>query len=524
VSPWKLLERTSAQRSRAIDSIPPKPSAEVECDPPDRTRGPPLPRKSAKSLSGVRLAPKAPPRVRRAARDRGSNGARELAVMIEQAAAPAAPPDAAGKTHPRAHPLTWVPSLYFAMGTPMIAVSAVSAVLYKNLGMSNADIAFHTGAMYLPWTIKPLWAPVVEMFRTKRFFVIAMELTMMVSLGAVALALPLPGAMPLTLALFWVTGFASATQDIAADGVYIASMSRKEQAYYAGVQGICWNIGRVIAAGVLVSFTGMLHDERGFSWPRAWMVVMAILAGIMGLAAAWHTRVLPSGGKAVHAPTSLPEAGREFARAFVSFFEKRGIWAMIAFAYFYRFGEGLIEKIGPLFLLDSRALGGLGLTNTHLGAINGTYGTVGFIGGALLGGFFAARLGLKRALIVLCLALNVPHVTYLYLSQVRPESLTLITVAVTIEKFGYGFGSVGHMLYMMQQMAPGPYKTAHYAFATGIMGLCMMSSGMASGYLQQALGYQAFFVAAICASILPIATTYFAPFHVETEDPAPQES
>jgi PAT family beta-lactamase induction signal transducer AmpG len=436
----------------------------------------------------------------------------------------AAPARATAKAGRRAHPLAWVPSLYFAMGTPMIAVSAVSAVMYKNLGVSNADIAFHTGAMYLPWTIKPLWAPVVEMFRTKRFFVLAMEVTMMVSLGCLALALPLPGSMPLTLGLFWITGFASATQDIAADGVYIASMSRKEQAYYAGVQGISWNIGRVIAAGVLVSFTGMLHDERGLSWPKAWMVVMAILAAIMGLSAAWHSRVLPSGGRTQHAPSSLVDAGESFVNAFSSFFEKRGIWAMIAFAYFYRFGEGLIEKIGPLFLLDSRTVGGLGLTNTHLGAINGTYGTVGFIAGALLGGFFAARLGLRRALILLCLALNVPHVTYLYLSQVRPESLTLITVAVTIEKFGYGFGSVGHMLYMMQQMAPGPYKTAHYAFATGIMGLCMMSTGMVSGYLQQALGYQAFFVAAICASALPVVTTYLAPFYVDNDEPAIEDS
>ncbi len=434
------------------------------------------------------------------------------------AAAPSAGP--APTVRARIHPLAWVPSLYFAMGTPMITVSVVSAILYKNLGLSNADIAFHTGAMYLPWTIKPLWAPVVEMLRTKKHFVIAMELAMMVSLGCIALALPLGGPLPITLSLFWITGFASATQDIAADGVYIASMSRKEQAYYAGVQGISWNIGRVIAAGVLVSFTGMLHDDRGLGWPRAWMTVMAILAAIMGASALWHSRVLPSGGEATHAPTDLPRASRAFADAFVSFFQKRGIWSMIAFAYFYRFGEGLIEKIGPLFLLDSRAIGGLGLSNTHLGAINGTYGTGGFIVGALLGGFFSARLGLRRALIILCLALNVPHVTYLYLSQARPESLTLVTLAVTVEKFGYGFGSVGHMLYMMQQIAPGRYKTAHYAFATGIMGLCMMSTGMVSGYLQQAVGYQAFFVIAICASALPIVTTYLAPFHVRDEDDA----
>jgi PAT family beta-lactamase induction signal transducer AmpG len=192
---------------------------------------------------------------------------------------------------------------------------------------------------------------------------------------------------------------------------------------------------------------------------------------------------------------------------------------MIAVAYFYRFGEGLIEKIGPLFLLDTRAVGGLGLDNIALGSINGTFGTVAFIVGALLGGLFSARMGLRSSLFFLVLALNVPHVTYLYLSQARPESLAVITVAVTIEKLGYGFGSVGHMLYMMQQMAPGSYKTAHYALATGVMGLCMMSTGMVSGRLQEALGYQSFFIMVMAASVVPLFFAWKAPFPVaDTED------
>jgi PAT family beta-lactamase induction signal transducer AmpG len=414
----------------------------------------------------------------------------------------------------RAHPALWVPSLYFAMGTPMTAVTAMSAVMYKNLGLSNAEIALYTGSMYLPWVIKPLWSPVVEMFRTKKFFVLAMELVMMVTLVVVALSLSLPSYLTWTLLFLWITGFASATQDIAADGVYISSMGHREQATYVGVQGVFWNLGRVIATGLLVTFTGMLHDRVGLSWPRAWMVVMGILAAIMGLAFAWHLKVLPSGGRAADAPASLAGAARTFVDAFATFFKKKSIWMMIAVAYFYRFGEGLIEKIGPLFLLDTRAVGGLGLDNVKLGTINGTYGTVAFIVGALLGGLFAARRGLRRSLFILVLALNVPHVTYLYLSQVRPESLAAIAGAVTIEKFGYGFGSVGHMLYMMQQMAPGPYKTAHYAFATGIMGLCMMSTGMVSGVVQERVGYQTFFLIVLAVSIVPLLFAWKAPFPV----------
>jgi PAT family beta-lactamase induction signal transducer AmpG len=239
----------------------------------------------------------------------------------------------------------------------------------------------------------------------------------------------------------------------------------------------------------------------------------------MGLSFVWHLKFLPVGG--VAAGTSSAGLAGTFGDAFRTFFTKPHIWMMIAVAYFYRFGEGLIEMMGPLFLLDPRAVGGLGLDNVQLGTINGTYGTVAFIVGALLGGLFSARLGLRRTLFVLVLALNVPHVTYLYLSQALPESLTAITIAVTIEKFGYGFGSVGHMLYMMQQMAPGPYKTAHYAFATGIMGLCMMSTRMVSGRLQDMLGYQSFFIMVMVVSAIPLFFAWKAPFPVtEAEDKA----
>lgn len=421
---------------------------------------------------------------------------------------------------PRAHPALWVPSLYFAMGTPMTAVTVMSAVMYKNLGLSNAEIALYTGSMYLPWVIKPLWSPVVEMFGTKRRFVLATELIMMVTFGCLVLALALPAWLTWTVVFFWITGFASATQDIAADGVYISAATHREQAAYVGVQGVFWNLGRIIATGLLVSLTGVLHGRMGFDWLHAWMLVVGALAAAMGLSWAWHLKVLPSGGAAADAPRSLGDAVRTFKAAFTTFFAKKMIWRMIAVAYFYRFGEGLIEKIGPLFLLDRRAVGGLELDNIQLGTLNGTYGTVAFIVGALLGGLFSARKGLRGSFVILLLALNVPHLTYLYLSQARPVSLAVVAAAVTIEKFGYGFGSVGHMLYMMQQMAPGPYKTAHYAFATGIMGLCMMSTGMVSGVLQQAVGYQTFFVIVLVASVLPLLVAWNAPFpvaDVETE-------
>jgi len=428
----------------------------------------------------------------------------------------------------RAHPLLWVPSLYFAMGTPMIAVSVMAAIMYKNLGLSNTDIATYTGAMYLPWVIKPLWAPLVELFRTKKAFVLAMEATMVVAFSLLAFALRLPAYLPLSVAFFWIIGFSSATQDIAGDGVYLTSSTTKEQALYIGVQGAAWNLGRVLVSGSLVSLTKILFDwaaagkpapatDPNPAWFTAWMVVMLLIAAIMGAAALWHLYVLPPGAKAPDAARTVTEALRTTGDAWATFFKKPRIWMMITAVFFYRFAEGFIEKIGPLFLLDPRSVGGLGLDNMVLGHIN-ALGTIVFVGGTLLGGLLAAKLTLRRVFVLLAFALNVPHITYFYLSHAMPTNLTWIGGVVLIEKFGYGLGTVGMMLYMMQELSPGRFRTAHYAFATGIMALNMMLTGMVSGRIQTALHYPNFFLFVLLASIPPVLIAWLAPFGAVSEE------
>ena len=425
----------------------------------------------------------------------------------------------------RAHPLLWVPSLYFAMGTPMIAVSVVAAIMYKNLGLTNTDIAAYTGAMYLPWVIKPLWAPLVELFRTKRFFVLAMEAAMVVTFTCLAFALKLPTYLPLTIALFWIIGFASATQDIAGDGVYLTSSSDKEQALYIGVQGAAWNLGRVLVSGSLVSLTKILFDWAAEgkpapasgphpAWFTAWMIVMLLIAAILGATALWHFYLLPPGAKAPDAATNVSEALRTTGDAWASFFKKPRIWMMITAVFFYRFAEGFIEKIGPLFLMDKRSDGGLGMDKMVLGHIN-AIGTIVFVGGTLLGGLLAAKFTLRRVFVVLAFALNVPHITYFYLSHAIPTNMTWIGCVVLIEKFGYGLGTVGMMLYMMQELSPGRYRTAHYAFATGIMALNMMLTGMVSGRIQTVLHYPMFFAFVLAASIPPVVIAWLAPFRTQ---------
>lgn len=405
------------------------------------------------------------------------------------------------------------------MGVPNVTVGLVSAIMYKNLGVSNTEIALYTSQLYLPWALKPLWSSFLEPYRTKRFWVLTMEFAMAGLLGLIAFSLPLTGFFSMSLAFFWIAGFASATQDIVADGVYMTTLPSSEQAKYMGIQGMCWNFGSVLASGLLVWVTGFLHEHLQFPWIKSWIIVMSAIGGLMALLAVWHVKVLPEGSRSDIRGHGLQGAWKATRQSWISFFNKKGIWMMLLVVFAYRFGEGFIEKFGPLFLIDSRAVGGLGLSNQAIGNIYGTLGTLGFITGALLGGFVASRLSLKRSFIFLAIALNLPHLTYYFLSWAMPHNLALIGAVVTLEKFGFGFGSVGHMLYMMQQVAPGPFKMTHYAMATAVMGATKWATGSVSGFVYEFFdkNYQHFFIFMLAVSIPPIVIAWFAPFPFSEE-------
>jgi PAT family beta-lactamase induction signal transducer AmpG len=421
------------------------------------------------------------------------------------------------------HPLMWVPSLYLAMGIPNAAASVMSKTLYKNLGVSNTEIVVATSSIYLPWVLKPLWAPFLEPYLTKRRWVLATEFLMAIALALVAFVLPLPGFFRASLAIFWIVGFASATQDIAADAIYLTTLTPRRQASFMGVQGMAWNAGAILASGLLVTLTGYLHDDFGFEWTRAWIVVMVLLGVILAALGAWHFWQLPEGEPSALHGGGLAGAARSLRECWVTFFQKKSIWMMLVVVFMYRFGEGFIENFGQLFVLDSRSVGGLGFTNQQIGNIYTTLGTIGFLAGAFLGGLFSAKFTLRRTFVLLAISLNVPHLTYYYLSHALPDNLGVVSAAVVIEKFGFGFGSVGHMLYMMQQVAPGPFKMTHYAFATGVMALTKMSTGWFSAILYELVHHQypTFFLVVLLLSIPPIVLAFFAPFPQNAEEGPP---
>lgn len=411
-------------------------------------------------------------------------------------------------------PIAWVPTAYLAEGIPFAMVIWVAGTMFKDLGHSDSEITVGTASIGITWSLKPLWAPFLDVYGTKRFWVLAMELSMSALLVAAALALPGAGYFRAVILILWVLAFASATQDICIDGVYITTLEEKRQAAWVGVQGMSWNVGRIVATAFVVWLAGSLKS-RGLDARSAWAVSLGASAATMAALGLYHYFVLPPGSVS-HRAERPAEGLATFWVSVVAFFSKKAIWGMLLFVFLYRTGEGFLLVEAPLFMQAKLSAGGLGMTLTQKAFVDGTVSTGVSVVAGLLGGAFVSRFGLRRTLVVLAICLNVPHLCYVFLSQAvsrdAPLSMHTIQALVSIEKFGYSFGFVGNMLYMMQQIAPGKYKMTHYAFATAIMNLVLVPTQMLSGPLADRLGYKNFFVFVVVVSIPSVIAAWRAPF------------
>jgi len=421
------------------------------------------------------------------------------------------------------HPLLWVPSSYFTMALTYNMLTAAAVVMFSNLGMDNARAAAYASALGLAYTVKPLFAAFLEMYKTKKFFVLASQIILGVGFIGVSLVMSLPSYISIMLVFFWVLSFVGSAQDITSDGVYVTSLDAKQQALFCGWQSLSWNLGKLAMMSVMVVLSGLLHQHifnhdphvSGPEWSKSWQIVFALMGAIMLAMAAWHWKVMPEGARAENTPKTPAEAISTLMDAFVTFFQKRGIWIMIGFALLFRVSFGFLNAPSMLFMKDAVANGGLSLTNQQFGIIYGTFGLIALLIGSLVGGAYVARRGLEKALFPLCFCVNIPNVTFLLLAIYQPESHAVVTAGVVVEQFFFGIGSVGFMIYLMQQLAPGKYATTHYAFGTALMGLCMMLTGMVSGALQQIMGYVGYFVFVMAATIPSFLICWFAPFYVK---------
>ncbi|MCU0365373.1 MAG: MFS transporter [Ignavibacteriaceae bacterium] len=405
------------------------------------------------------------------------------------------------KKNEERNPWLWVPTLYLAEGLPYVVVMTVSVIMYKRLDISNTEIALYTSWLYLPWVLKPFWSPVVDLLKTKRFWIIIMQLFIGAGLAGVAFTLPTEIFFQYTLAFFWLLAFSSATHDIAADGFYMLGLKEHQQAYFVGIRSTFYRLAMLSGQGLLVILAGQIEESSG-DIPYSWMITFIIVAGLFIIFLVYHLFVLP------HPKSDSPREQvqfkhfiNEFLKTFISFFKKKEILIIIFFILLYRFAEAQLVKMASPFLLDDKEVGGLALTTSQVGIAYGTVGVIALSLGGILGGVAASKHGLKFWIWWMLIAINLPDIVYVYLAASQTSNFILINICVAVEQFGYGFGFTAFMLYLIY-ISDGEYKTAHYAIATGLMALGMMLPGMISGWIQEQVGYLNFFIW-VCISTIP---------------------
>lgn len=396
-------------------------------------------------------------------------------------------------------PWAWIPSLYFAEGIPYVVVMTVAVIMYKKLGISNTDIALYTSWLYLPWMIKPLWSPIVDVLKSKRWWIVSMQLLIGAGLAGVAFTVPTTFFFQSTLAFLWLLAFSSATHDIAADGFYMYGLDTNKQAYFVGIRSTFYRLAMITGQGLLIILAGYFETTKLFgntenNIPMAWSLTFFILAALFVLLCFYHKFALPHPKEDEEREVkSFSEVFDGFGETVSTFFMKKDILKIVGLILVYRLGESQLVKMASPFLLDPKEVGGLGLSTSEVGLVYGTIGIVFLTVGGILGGYLASRNGLKYWLWPMVFAINLPNLVYVYLSYALPESFYFICASVAVEQFGYGFGFTAYMLYQIY-VSEGKHKTAHFAFCTGLMAAGMMFPGMISGWIQEMIGYQHFFV------------------------------
>ncbi|WP_225586914.1 MFS transporter [Algoriphagus sp. Y33] len=386
------------------------------------------------------------------------------------------------------NPWVWIPSLYLTEGIPYIVIIAVSVIMYKKLGISNADIGLYTSLLYLPWVIKPIWSPIVDLFGTKRKWFLAMQLILSLVFLGVGLTTTGSSFFFMTLAFFWMGAFASATNDIASDGMYLIALKPEQQSFFVGLRGTFFRIGMITGQGLIVMIAGYLETNLCDN-SKAWSYTMITVALLMLILTAFNYLSTPN------VEESTDRAAREasFGKVFTTFFTKKNIGISLAFVLLYRLGESQLVKMASPFLLEGRQTGGLGLSTSEVGFLYGTIGVIALLLGGILGGIAISRDGLGKWMIPMALSLNLPNLLYIGLAHFQPENIFFAGTVVVVEQFGYGFGFAAYMVFLIY-LAEGLFKTSHYALATGFMAMGMMLPGMLSGYVQEWLGYTGFFI------------------------------
>ena len=407
-------------------------------------------------------------------------------------------------------PWYWIPVLNFASGLPYAIIISVSVIMYKNLGISNEDIGIYTSLLYLPWVIKPLWSPFIELYSTKRKWFLAMQLLISIAFIIVGLTIPMNNFFVLSLAVFWVAAFASASNDVASDGFYLLVLKKEEQSFFLGIRSTFYRLAMLSGNGLIVILGGYLEQKYGDK-TKAWSYTMLFVGLLMAIITIYNYFSTPKNENANPKTATESSNDTSFGAVFSSFFQKKQIGLVLAFILFFRLGESQLMKMLTPFLIDEKSVGGLGLTTQDVGVIYGTFGVAALVIGGILGGIAISKDGLKKWMLPMILTMHLPIIGFILLSHFHPESIYFVYATVICEQFGYGFGFASFLMFLIY-VAEGESKTSHYSIATGFMALGMMLPGMLSGYIEEYLGYGNFFIWVLCATIPGLILSRFLIF------------
>ena len=407
-------------------------------------------------------------------------------------------------------PWYWIPVLNFASGLPYAIIISVSVIMYKNLGINNEDIGIYTSLLYLPWVIKPLWSPFIDLYSTKRKWFLSMQLLISLAFLIVGLTIPLSNFFVISLAVFWVAAFASASNDVASDGFYMLALEKDQQSFFLGIRSTFYRLSMLTGNGLIVVIAGYLEQEYGDK-QKAWSYTMVVVGLIMTVITIYNYFSTPKIEAKIAETKTESVPNKSFGAVFATFFQKKQIGLVLAFILLFRLGESQLLKMLTPFLIDPITAGGMGLTTQDVGVIYGTFGVISLTVGGILGGIVISRDGLGKWMLPMILAMHLPIIGFILLSHFHPGSVFYIYATVIAEQFGYGFGFAAFMMYLIY-VADGESKTSHYSIATGFMALGMMLPGMISGYIQEYLGYGNFFIWVFLATIPGLILSRFLIF------------
>ncbi len=385
----------------------------------------------------------------------------------------------------------WIPTTFFMEGLPFTMIVVVSTIMYKNFGLSNSEITFYTGWLYIPWVIKPVWAWFVDVYRTKRWWIYGMQMCLAITFVAITFSLQTPYYFKLSIILFWLCALFSSSHDIAADGFYLISLSSGQQSLFVGMQSLFYQVAKFFGSGLLVLISGFLLSKTNNNAKLSWSIIMLIVALLIFAISVYHQKTLPRDEKT--SEKTISQGFNEIKHVFSEFFKLKGLWVTLIFVMTFRLGDNQVNKIVPLFLLDDRTHGGLGFDNTYVGFAN-MFVLAAMITAGVLGGVTISKFGLKKCMWYMLAFVNLPHAVYIYLAYARPESQIVVLCLQVMEHFSTTFSLTAYTMITFHLVKDSAYKTAHYAFISGIMVAGVMLPSMFSGAIQQALGYQHFFI------------------------------